>query len=123
MVAEVVYTGKMEGIISFDEWSKVDLRVGEIVKVGEVAGADKLWKLQVDLGGEIGERTICAGLKQYYSEDELLNKKIIVVVNLAPRKMRGIESQGMLLASVNEDESEVVLISPEKDIKVGAKVR
>lgn len=123
-----------ENIISFDDFAKLDLRVGKIIKVEEIKGADKLWKLKVDLGFE--KRTICAGLKQYYSEEELLNKKIIVVVNLAPRKMCGIESQGMLLAAVSDDESApkgvppkvnvggtVVLISPEKDIKVGAKVR
>jgi len=137
-----------ENIISFDEWSKVDLRIGEIIGVEEIEGADKLWKLEVDLGFE--KRIICAGLKQFYSEDELMNKKIIVVVNLAPRKMRGIESQGMLLAAVSGDEStpqaytkeareplrgpeksskkiftkgNVVLISPASEIENGAKVR
>ena len=112
-----------EGIIDFSEWTKLDLRVGQIKKVEDIEGADKLYKLQLDVGSEIGERTICAGLKKYYSADELKNKKIIVFTNLAPRKMRGIESQGMLLAAVSEDESEVVLLQPEKDIAVGSKIR
>ncbi|MFH1801609.1 MAG: methionine--tRNA ligase subunit beta [archaeon] len=111
-----------ENIISFDDFQKLDLRVGEIIDVEEIEGADKLWKLKVDLGEE-KKRTICAGIKEYYSADEIIGKKIIVVANLAPRKMRGTESQGMLLATVNEDESKVILISPEKDIEIGSKVR
>lgn len=112
-----------EGIVDFSEWEKIDLRVGKIAKVEEIEGADKLYKLTVDLGKEIGKRTVCAGIKKYYSKDELKNKKIILFVNLAPRMMRGIESQGMLLAAVNEKDDKVTLISPEKDIDVGSKVR
>ena len=111
----------VEGIIEFLDWQKINLRVGQIVKVEEIEGADKLYKLTIDIGDE--ERIICAGLKKYYSKKELINKKIILFCNLAPRKMRGIESQGMLLAAVNDDESKVVLISPEKDIEVGSRVR
>jgi len=113
----------MEGIVEFADWMKLDLRVGEIVSVEEIAGADKLYKMEIDVGEEIGKRTVCAGLKPYFSEEELLNKKIILFVNLAPRKMRGIESQGMLLAAVNDEETKVVLITPEKDIELGAKIR
>jgi len=109
--------------ISFQDWQKIDLRVGKILEVEDVEGADKLYKLIVDVGKEIGKRTICAGIKQRYSKKELKGKKIIVFVNLEPRKMRGIESQGMLLACVTDDESSVVLISPEKDIEIGSKVR
>ncbi|MCL5730051.1 MAG: methionine--tRNA ligase subunit beta [Candidatus Pacearchaeota archaeon] len=113
----------MEGIINFSDWEKIDLRVGQIKKVEDIEGADKLYKLEVDLGKELGKRTICAGIKEHYSKDELRNKKIIIVANLAPRKLRGIESQGMLLAAVNKDESKVILLSPEKDIEIGSKVR
>ncbi len=109
-----------EGIVSFDEWSKLDLRVAEIKSVEDIEGADKLYKLTIDIGNE--KRTICAGIKENYSKEELKNKKIIVFVNLTPRKLREIESQGMLLAAVNEKENKVVLISPEKDIDVGSKV-
>lgn len=110
-----------EGIVNFEDFAKVDLRVGEIVDAEEIEGADKLLKLRVDLG-EDSKRTICAGIKQYYSADELIGKKIIVVANLAPRKMRGIESQGMLLAASTEDPEKIVLISPEKDIENGCRI-
>ncbi len=111
-----------ENIVNFDEWAKLDLRVAKIVKVEEIDNADKLYKLEVDLGKEIGKRTICAGIKQYYSKDELKGKKIVVLANLEPRKMRGIESQGMLAAS-EKDDKKVVLLTPEKDVEVGSKVR
>lgn len=128
----------MENVITFDDFTKVDLRVGEIKNVEEIEGADKLWKLSVDLG-EIGERTICAGIKEHYSKEELMSPhhgrtpkdfekkslqgaKIIVVVNLASRKMRGVESQGMLLAASDEGHKKVVLISPKSDIENGSRV-
>ncbi|MEA3329589.1 MAG: methionine--tRNA ligase [Nanoarchaeota archaeon] len=114
---------KPEGImslkeVSFDDWAKLDLRVGKIIEVEDIQGADKLYKLTVDIGSE--NKTICAGLKEHYSQAKLKNKMIILFANLAPRKMRGIKSQGMLLAAVSDDK--VVLISPEKDIEVGSKV-
>ena len=111
----------MENVIQFDDFAKVDLRVGEIVDAEEIEGADKLWKLRVDLN-EDAKRIICAGIKPYYSADELIGKKIIVVSNLAPRKMRGIESQGMLLAASDKEKKNVVLISPEKNIENGSRV-
>jgi len=110
-----------EGIVDFSDWEKLDLRVGQIIKVEEIEGADKLYKLSVDIGEET--RTVCAGLKKYYSKDELKGKKIILFANLAPRKLKGIESQGMILAAVNKEETEVVLLAPESDIEVGSKVR
>jgi len=111
----------MDGIISLSEWEKIDLRVGQIIEVEDIVGADKLYKLTIDIGEET--RIVCAGIKKYYSKDELKGKKIILFTNLAPRKMKGIESQGMILAAVNKEESEVVLISPESDIEVGSKIR
>lgn len=114
---------KMENIVNFSDWGKIDLRVGKILKVEEIEGADKLYKLNIDLGKEIGKRTVCAGIKKHYSKDELKNKKVIVFVNLAPRTLKGIESQGMLLASVSKDESKVILLAPEKDVEVGSKIR
>ncbi len=112
----------IEGIVEFNEWQVIDLRVAQIKKVEDISGADKLYKLTLDVGEEIGERVICAGIKQYYSKEELEDKKIVVFVNLKPRLMRGIESQGMLLAAVSEDHSKVVLICPEKSIKNGCKI-
>lgn len=112
----------IEGIVEFNEWVVIDLRVAQIKKIEDIPGADKLYKLTVNVGDELGERTICAGIKQYYSKEELEGRKIVVFVNLKPRLMKGIESQGMLLAAVSEDHSEVVLISPEKDIANGCRI-
>ncbi len=114
---------KIEGImntIDFKDFEKLDLKVGEIISVEDIEGADKLYKISVNIGTET--RTICAGIKPYYKKEELKEKQIIVISNLAPRKMKGIESQGMLLAAISNDHKKVVLISPEKNISPGAKV-
>jgi methionyl-tRNA synthetase len=107
--------------ILFLDWEKLDLRVGKILEVEDIEGADKLYKLTVDIGNE--KRTVCAGLKNNYTKKELKGKKIILLANLAPRKLKGVESQGMVLAAVNDEEDKVILLSPEKDIEVGSKVR
>jgi len=111
-----------EGIknVEFKDWEKIDLRVAKIIEVEDINGADKLYKLILDVGSEIGERVVCAGIKENYSKEELRDKKIILFLNLAPRKLRGIESQGMILAAVSE--ASVILIIPEKDIEVGSRV-
>ncbi len=113
----------MEGV-NFNEWEKLDLRVGKIDEVKDIEGADLLYELIVDFGEEIGKRTICAGLKKYYSKEELKGKKAVFLVNLQPKKLRGIESQGMILAAVSqqEDNKEITLIVPEKDVKEGTKI-
>lgn len=129
----------MESIttIKFKDFEKMELRVAEIQKIedieGEVQGldkngnpktfkqvADKLYKLEINLGEKT--RTICAGIKQFYSHDDLKGKRIIVLTNLESRKIRGVESQGMLLAASNEDHTKLSLISPDKDIEVGSLV-
>jgi len=112
----------MSDLINYDQFSKTDLRVGTIKKAEDVEGADKLLKLEVDLGKEIGKRIILAGIKQHYTKDELKGKQIIVVVNLEPRKMKGLESQGMLLAACSEDHNKVILLSPEKNAENGWKI-
>lgn len=112
----------MEGIakINFEDWQKIDLRVAQIKNIQDIEGVDKLYKLEVNLGKET--RTICAGLKNYYNKDELKEMKIIVLTNLEPRKIKGIESNGMLLAAVNKDQSKVILITPSKNIENGCKI-
>lgn len=107
-------------IIKFSDWEKIDLRTGEILEVEDIKGADKLYKLKVDLGTET--RTLVAGLKQYYSKEELEGKKCIVFCNLEPRKMKGITSEGMILAAVNDDHSEVKLLQPDGVIELGSRV-
>lgn len=113
----------MEGIkiVEYSDWEKLDLRVAEIEEVEAIEGANKLWKLFLDVGG-LGKRAICAGLKEFYSDEELKGKKIIYFSNLAPRKMRGIESEGMLLAASNKEHSKVILIAPVGEIENGARI-
>jgi methionyl-tRNA synthetase len=106
-------------IISYDEFKKIDLRVGKVISAEEVSGTDKLLKLEISLGEE--KRTIVAGVKKYYSVEEILGKKIVIITNLQPVKLRGIESQGMLLAAVNKDN--VVLLTIDKDITEGSKIQ
>lgn len=104
-------------MIEFDEWKKLDLRVGEIKSVKDHPNADKLFILEVDIGES---RQLVAGIKGHYKKEELLGKKIVVFSNLNPTKLRGIESQGMLLAAVNN--GKVVLLTVDRDIDIGSKV-
>mgnify|MGYP001589315072 CR=1 FL=1 len=108
---------KTDKTVRFEEWQKLDLRTGEILEVEEIKGADKLYKLKIDLGTET--RTLVAGLKPYYTREELEGKKCIVFTNLEPREIKGIKSQGMLLAAVNEDKSEVNLLQPDGVAELG----
>ncbi|PIO00871.1 methionine--tRNA ligase, partial [Candidatus Pacearchaeota archaeon CG09_land_8_20_14_0_10_30_9] len=117
---------KIQGImdtkeVEFSDWEKLDLRVAKIEKVEDVEGADKLYKLTLDVG-ELGTRIICAGLKQFYAKEKLKGKKIIYFSNLKPRKLKGIESQGMLLAASNKDKSKVSLITPSEEIETGSTI-
>ena len=105
--------------ISFSDWGKLDLRVGKILKVEDIEGADKLYKLEVDIGTET--RTLAAGIKEFYSKEELEGKKCVIFVNLAPKTMRGVESKGMILAA--DEDGKPTLIVPEKDVEVGSKIR
>ncbi len=107
--------------ISFKDWQKLDLRVGKIVKAEDIEGADKLYKLEVDLG-KLGKRTLVAGLKEYYKKEELEGKSCVVFCNLEPKIMRGVKSEGMILAAVSDDEKEVRLIEPDGEIDVGSKI-
>ena len=105
-------------MINFDEFMKVDLRVAKVIHAEDIPEADKLIKITVDLGNE--ERTIFAGIKGFYSPEELIGKNIVVVANLEPRKMRFGVSEGMLLAAGDDDEG-VFLISPDDGLIRGAK--
>lgn len=105
--------------ISYDEFKKIDLRVGKVVAAEPISGTEKLLKLKISLGKET--RTIVAGVKEHYSAEDILGKKIIIVYNLQPIKLRGIESQGMLLAAV--DNHDVILLTVDTDIIEGSKVQ
>ncbi|MBM3284930.1 MAG: methionine--tRNA ligase subunit beta, partial [Candidatus Aminicenantes bacterium] len=106
-------------IISFDEFKRMDLRVGEILQAERVAGTDKLLKLEVDIGGE--KRTMVAGVADTYSPEELIGKKLVVIVNLKPVVIRGIESQAMLLAA--ESGGKAIIPFFDREVPAGAKVR
>lgn len=106
--------------IPFNEWKKIDLRVAKIKAVQDHPKADKLYILLVDLGKGEHDLQLVAGLKQHYKKDQLVNKKVIVFRNLEHSVIRGIESQGMILAAVYKDK--VTLISPENDIEIGSKI-
>lgn len=107
-------------MITFDDFAKLDLRVGLVMEAKEHPNADKLLVLKVDLGRE--QRQIVAGIRGHYQAADLVGRRIVVVANLAPRKMRGEESQGMLLAASNDDKSKVIVISPSAEIEAGARV-
>ena len=106
--------------ISFIDFQKMDIRVGEIKSAEEIEGADKLYKLIVDLGGE--ERILVAGIKPYYPKEELPGKKVLVLANLEPKVIRGVESHGMVLCAHTEDRSQLVLTTVEKAIPNGSRV-
>jgi len=110
--------------IQFNDWQKLDLKVGEILEIEDIEGADKLYKLTINLGTE--KRTLVAGLKEFYSKNELKNKKCIVFTNLEPKTLRSVQSQGMILAAVSYDnegnEEKVKLLQPDSDIEIGSKV-
>jgi len=110
-----------EGTISFNEFKRMQLVVGTITSVEPHPNADKLYVLKVDIGGE--ERQLVAGLKPYYEPDQLNGKQLVIVANLEPANLRGVESQGMLLAAQHDDApGEVIIVSPERPMKPGAKV-
>ena len=106
--------------IPFDDFLKLDMRVGKIVEAEHIAGSRNLVRMIVDFGFE--KRQSVAGLLQYYKPEELVDKKYAFVLNLQRRKFMGVESQCMILAA-EDDKGNVILIKPEKDIDVGSKIR
>lgn len=107
-------------VIQYEDFAKLDLRVGTVKTAENHPNADKLIVLQVDLGGE--QRQILAGLRGHYEAESLVGKQIVVVANLAPRTMRGLESQGMLLAASDQGGSSFVIVSPERPVEPGGGV-
>ncbi|MCA9278684.1 MAG: methionine--tRNA ligase subunit beta [Phycisphaeraceae bacterium] len=110
-------------IVNFEEFAKLDLRVAKVLSAENHPNADRLFVLKLDDGS--GEpRQICAGIRGYYEPEQLLGKLIVICANLAPRKIRGEESRGMLLAASDaakgEEERNVVVLSPSSDIAPGA---
>ena len=107
--------------IGIEDFAKVEMRVGQIKTAERIVGADKLLKLTVDIGTEI--RQICAGIAQYYEPESLIGRKVAVVVNLAPRKLRGVESNGMIVAASVGPEGRPVLTGFHEEVEVGARLK
>ena len=105
-------------MISIDEFGKLELKIATIIKAEHHPNADKLLVLQIDLGSE--ERQIVAGIKAHYAPEELVGRQVVVVANLETAKLRGVESQGMLLAASDADR--IVIFIPEKKVSPGVKV-
>jgi len=108
--------------IGIEDFTKVEMRVGQIKTAERIVGADKLLKLTVDIGSEV--RQICAGIAQFYEPEKLIGRKVAVVVNLAPRKLRGVESNGMIVAASVGPEGRPVLAGfPDEDVEIGARLK
>jgi methionyl-tRNA synthetase len=107
--------------IGIEDFAKVEMRVGQVKTAERIVGADKLLKLTVDIGSEI--RQICAGIAQYYEPESLIGRKVVVVVNLAPRKLRGVESNGMIVAASVGPEGRPVLAGFAEEVEVGARLK
>ena len=106
-------------MISFQDWQKAELKVAKIAAVEDVEGKDRLYKIQIDLGNE--QRQIVAGLRQEYTKEELEGQSIIVVANLEPARIAGIESQAMLLAAKNK-EGKYKLVTIDESVQPGTAV-
>ena len=105
--------------VTIDDFMKLDLRVARVIEASEIEGADRLLKLRVDLGGET--RQLVAGIKKSYAPEELVGKHIVVVANLEPARLRGVESQGMLLAATTDEGP--VLATFERTVAPGSRVK
>jgi len=112
--------GASDGKINIDDFAKVDLRVGQIKVAERVKGADKLLRLEVDIGVEV--RQLVAGIAEAYAPETLVGRKVVIVANLAPRKLRGLESNGMIVAASLEG-GKPVLAGFLEDVPVGARLK
>ncbi len=109
-----------EGKISIDDFAKIEMRVGQVKVAEKVKGADKLLRLEVDIGTEV--RQLVAGIAEAYTPEMLIGRKVVIVANLAPRKLRGLESNGMIVAASVEG-GKPVLAGFLEDVPIGAKLK
>lgn len=107
--------------IQFSDFAKLDLKVGKIINAEDKEGSDKLVRITVDLGEEVGKRTIFAGIRAFFTTKTLIGKLIVVLINLEPKKMLDEESQGMLIAA--DVDGKPVLLKPEKKVKPGTIIK
>jgi methionyl-tRNA synthetase len=106
--------------IEFDDFGKMDIRVGTVLEAEKVAKTKKLLKLKIDTGFD--KRTVVSGIAEYYEPEDLIGKQVSILVNLEPKKLRGIESQGMILCAENADGT-LSIVSPDKLVKNGSEVK
>ena len=106
-------------MITFDDFKRLDIRIGRVISAERVEGTDKLLKLEIDLGTE--KRQLVAGMAEFFQSEQLIGKELPVLVNLEPRKIRGIESKGMILAV--DIEGRPILLGPEEEVPPGSIVR
>jgi methionyl-tRNA synthetase len=114
-------TAAADGKISIEDFTKIELRVGLVKAAEKVKGADKLLRLEVDIGSEV--RQIVAGIALAYAPEKLIGRKVVIVANLQPRKLRGLESNGMIVAASVGDEGTPVLAGFLEDVPVGARLK
>lgn len=110
-------------LVDLEYLSKLELRVARVVEAEAVPKSKKLVRLQIDLGAQLGKRQILAGILPYFAPETLVGRKIVVIVNLKPAKLMGIESQGMLLAGITDDQSKLALVQLSDDLPEGCVVR
>lgn len=120
MKGYVIDPGNHEDEIDIEDFSRIELRVAKVVSVDEIPKANKLYKIEVDLGYE--QRTIVSGIKEYFSPQDLIGRLIIVVCNLKPARLRGVLSNGMLLAAENHIMGDLALLSPHKEVPLGTRI-
>jgi methionyl-tRNA synthetase len=114
-------TNKQKPTIKYEDFQKIDIRAGTIINCEDIEGSDKLLKLEVDFG-DLGKRQILAGIKEWFEPKELIGVQTTFIINLEPRKMMGLESQGMLLAIDFGDKDQTALLQPDKEVPNGARV-
>ena len=109
-------------MINIEDFRSLDLRVAKITKAEKVEGSEKLLRLVINLGQEMGERQIVAGIGKTYFPEDLIGREIIVVANLESREIMGLESQGMLLAATDSNDHQLSLLQPDKEISPGSQI-
>ena len=109
-------------LIDIDDFAKVDLRVGQVISAERIPKADKLLLMKIDIGEE-QPRQVLAGIAQFYEPENLINRKVVVVANLKPRKLRGLESQGMVVAASYGEEGRPVIATFTEDVPNGARLK
>ncbi len=110
---------ELPGVITIEDFAKLQLRTAKILEAERIEGADKLLKLQIDVGGE--KRQLVAGIAKHYTPEQAVGKTIIIIANLKPAKLRGVESQGMLLAAFSGDE--LKLLTTDGELPSGSAIR